>query len=339
MFSSSSRRSFYQDPFSRRLLRSLLLLQPGALVLVLWLCLSGRFVPALTISLLTLSFLLVVVLWLYARYQSLPVVREKRILTRLVQKFEAHVQVEELRIYAAIRERTRLAQAEKQELHSALRALQKNYIEDGLRNTLIDQVIMPGIGPTHKQQLAGYGIVSAADVSDRIAHLPGFGVERCHALLRWRSTVTTALESSMPSALPPGQLAAIQQRHHALQDQNNAGERKAIASQQLLEHELISLKPRLNALHSITFVRYFGNALASRGIVAAVVAFTLVITQIVSSVSVTLAFGTSDAANRIAPLPVTGAMPTQAGVPSPAGTMTQTPAATNSPAPTIPNTQ
>jgi hypothetical protein len=327
MLSSSSRRSFYHDPFSRRLMRLLLLLQPGAMVVVLWLCLTDRFVPALAISLLTLLVCFVVLAWVYARYQTLPVVREKRLLARLVQKFEAHLQVEELRIHAAIKERTRLNKAEKRELESALRTLQKTYMEQGLRDAWLEQAAVPGIGRTLKQQLAGYGILCAADVSDRIAHLPGFGVEKCHALLAWRSTVTAALESSKPSALPLEQADAIQQTYHALQDQNNAGERKAIASQQILEHELLSLKPRLHALYSITFVRYFSNALASRGIVAAAVTCMLVVTQIVSSVSATLAFGASDAA----------AAPSQAEMPSP--TMSQTPAATNSPAPTAPSTK
>ena len=171
MFSSSSRASFHNDRFSRTVMRCLLLLQPGAMVVVLGLCLWDRFVHALVISLLTLLFLLAVFVWLYARYRTLPVVREKRNITRLVHKFEQHLQIEELRIYAAIKERARLVQAEKQEIHNALRALQKDYIEDGLGNASIEQADIPGVGPALRQRLAGYGIRSAADVSNRIAEV------------------------------------------------------------------------------------------------------------------------------------------------------------------------
>jgi len=291
-------------------MRSLSLLQPGAMIVVLWLCLWDHIALALLISFLTLSFLLVVLGWLYARYRTLPVVREKRNLTRLVNKFEQHLQIEELRIYAAIKERARLVHAQKQELHSALRGLQKNYVEEGLGKASIEEADIPEVEPNLRQRLAGYGIRSAGDVSDRIAQLPGFGVEKCHALLGWRSAVTAALESSQPSALPSEHLDAIQQKYHTLQDQNNAAERKAISSQQILEHELMSLKPRLNALSSITFVRYFGNSLASRGAVAALVAFVLVVTQLVSSVSATVAFGASNAAALAGPIPMTGTTPT-----------------------------
>ena len=261
MIRSPSRISYYNDRVSRMVMRGLLLLQLGAMVVVLWLCLLDRFVLALEVSLLTLCLLLGVIAWLYTRYRVLTIVCEKRILTRLVLKFEDHLQAEQLRMYAAIRERTRLVQAEKEEIQAALSTIQNSYIRTSLRRATIEQAGIPGIGPRLTQQLAGYGITSAADVSNRIAQLPGFGVEKCHALLGWRSSVLANLERTQPSALPPEDLEAIQQRYQALQDQNNAAERKAITSQQLLEHELISLKPRLRALDSITFPGYLSKSL------------------------------------------------------------------------------
>ena len=261
MIRSPSRISYYNDRVSRMVMRGLLLLQLGAMVVVLGFCLLDRFVLALKVSLLTLCLLLAVIAWLYARYRALTIVCEKKILTRLVLKFEDHLQAEQLRIYTAIRERTRLVQAEKEEIQAALSTLQKNHIRNGLKSASIDQAAIPGIGPRLTQRLAGYGITSAADVSNRIAQLPGFGVEKCHALLGWRSSVLANLERTKPSALPPEELEAIQQKYQALQDKNNAAERKAITSQQLLEHELMSLKPRLRALASITFPGYLSKSL------------------------------------------------------------------------------
>ena len=290
MFSTTSRVSFHNDPVSRTAMRALLLLQLGAMVVVLRLCLSGRFVLALGISFLTLFLLLAAVLWLYLRYQTLPVVREKRNLSRLVLKFEKNLQAEQLRIYTAIKERGHLAQAEKQEIHSALSTLQKNHIQNGLGHASIKDAAIPEVGTKLQERLADDGILSAAQVSDKIAQLPGFGEAKYQALLGWRSAVLAKLESTKPTALPPKVLEAIQQKYHALQDKNNAAERKAISSQQILEHELMSLKPWLRSLASITFLGYLGRSLASRDVVAVLVAFALVITQLVSSVSAALAF-------------------------------------------------
>jgi hypothetical protein len=329
MTHSSSRVSFHNDPVSRMVMRLLLLLELTAMILVLGLCLLDRFILALLISFLTLFLLLAAVAWLYLRYQTLPVVREKKDVTRFVLKFERHSQIETLRIQSARKERTRLNHAEKQEAEAALRSLQKGYIETGLAKASINQALIPGIGSTLKERLAEHGILHAADVNSKIASLEGFGESKYQALLGWRNTVIATLESTKPSALPPEQLNPIQQKYHELQDTNNAAERKAISSQQILEHELMSFKPHLRALGSFTFLRYLRRSLASRGIVAALVAFLLVLTPLVSSVSATLAFGASSVAALMAPIPVTGATATRTSVPSLTETMTGTFTATD----------
>lgn len=271
-------------------MRSLLLLQLGALVVVLGLCLWNHFLLALLISFLTLLFFVAVIIWLYIRYNHLPAVCEKRNIAHLVLKFEKNLHVEELRIQDAVRERIQLARAEKQEIRKALRVLQTNFIKAGLGNASIEHADIPGVEPKRKEQLTKEGILNAAQVSTKIAQLPGFGEAQCQALLDWRTSVVATLESTKPSALPPEQLDSIKKKYEELHDKNNAAERKAISSQQILEHELMSFRPQLRALASITFLGYLRRSLASRGIVAALVALILVVTQIVSSVSVTLAF-------------------------------------------------
>ena len=320
--------SFVDDPLSRKVTRALLLLQIAAMVIVVGLSLAQLFVLAFAISALTLLVLIFSLLWLYARFRELPVIREKRELERLALKFQKGIHTEEQNIQAAVRERARLLQVEKEEISSALGTLQKNHIQNGLRMASLQEASISGVGPALKQRLAGYDILSAADITDKVTALPGIGAEEGLALMDWRRSVLETLESSQPSALPQKQLTAIQQKVQALQGQNNATDRKARASQQMLEYELLSFRERLGQLAPFTFPRYLSRSLASRGIVAAPLAFALVMTQIVSSVSATTA-------SIVAWIPTGTASPTATSLP----TSTITPPPTASAAETITSVQ
>jgi hypothetical protein len=279
--------SFAGDPLSRKVTRLLLLLQIAAMVIVVGLSLAHLFFLAFAISILTLLVLSLTLLWLYARYRELPVVREKRELERLVLKFQKGVQTEEKNIQAAVRERARLFQAEKEEISIALGTLQKKHTENGLRMASMHEAAISGVGPTLKEQMAGTGILSAADITEKITELPGIREDEAQALMDWRRSLLEKLESTQPSGLPQKQMEAIQQKVRVLQGQNDAVDRKARASQQMLKYELISFRERLKQLAPFTFPRYLSRSLASRGIVAAPLTFALIMTQVVSSVSAT----------------------------------------------------
>jgi hypothetical protein len=309
--------TFQRDGFSRAAMRVLLLLQVVAMITVFALILLDLSFLAFLISFVTLFAFGAIIVWLYARYQARPIVREKRELERLVLKFQKNLRTERNRIQAAISERARLAQAAKSEIQSALSTLQRNYIETGLAAASLDQAAIPGVGPKLKERLSGYGVVSAAQVSDRIAQLSGFGEAKSQALLHWRSAVLAHLESTKPITLPPEPLDAIKQKYGALQDKNNGAERKARSSQQILEHELASLKPRVQQLASITFPAYLSNSLASRAVVAGLLAFLLIIAQVISSVSAT-------GAALIASIPTATSTLTLSNTPTVTATSTQT---------------
>jgi hypothetical protein len=279
--------SFVDDPLSRKVIRLLLVLQIAAMLIVMGLSLAHLFFLAFTLSVLTGFMLVVTLLWLYARYRELPVIREKRNLERLVLKFQKGVQTEEKNIQVAVRERAHLFQAEKHEINSALVTLQKKHIENGLRLASIHETAISGVGPQLKEQLAGQGILCAADITERITALPGIGDDERQALMAWRHSVLETLESTQPSGLPEKQLEAIQEKSHALQGRNNANDRKARTSKQMLEYELISFRERLRQLAPFTFPRYLSRALASRKIVAVPLAFALIMTPAVSSISAT----------------------------------------------------
>jgi Protein of unknown function (DUF3761) len=279
--------TFQNDRFSRLAIRSLLVLQLAALVLVVGLSLSGLFFLAVIISFLTFFVFIAVIVWLYVRYRELPVVRQKKELERLVLKFQKNLQAEAKTIQACKKERDQLFRAEKEEARATLRTLQREHIENGLAEALIKEARIPGMGPKIKERLAGYGILSAAHVNHKIDELPGFGEVKRQALLSWRSSVLAKLESTKPTTLSLKQLEIIKQNYQVLHDKNNAAERKAITSQQILEHELIALKPRLRQFTAITFLGYLSHSLASRGVVAALIALVLITMQVVSSVSAT----------------------------------------------------
>ena len=295
--------SFVDDPLARKVTRPLLVLQVVAMVVVVGLSFAHLFLAAFLLSVLTLLLLSGALLWLYARYRELPVIREKRELERLVFRFQKGVHTEGMNIQAAVRERVRLFQAEKEEIKAALGALQKSHIDNGLRMASIQEIAISGVGSQLKERLAGNDILSAADINETIAQLPGIGQEERQALLAWQRSVQETLKSIQPSALPQKQLEAIQQRFQALQGQNNASDRKAHASQQMLEYELISFRERLQQLAPFTFPRYLSRSLASRGGVAAPLAFALILTQVVSSVSAT-------ASSIVARIPTATASPT-----------------------------
>ena len=160
--------SFVEDPISRRATRFLLLLEIGALVLVVFLSLVDLFFFAFALSSLTFVLFIAIFLWLYSRYQDLSIVREKRELKRLVLKFQKSIQTEEHLIQAAIKERGRLFQAEKDETSVALSTLQKTHIEDGLAAASVKDGVIPGVGTKLKERLATQGIISAVQVTEKI---------------------------------------------------------------------------------------------------------------------------------------------------------------------------
>jgi hypothetical protein len=323
--------TFQNDAFSRAAMRSLLVLEPAAMLVVLGLSRNDLFFLAVVISFLTFLVFVAIIVWLYLRYRELPVVRQKKELERLVLKFQKNLQAETKTIQACKKERDQLFHAEKAEIQAALRTLQKDYIENGLAEAALKQAVITGIGSKLKERLASHGIRSAAQVEDKLIELPGFGEGKRQALLNWRNSVLAGLESTKPAALSPNQLEIIKQNYQVLHDKNNAAERKAISSQQILEYELMSLKPRLRQFVSITFLGYLSHSLASRGVVAALIALVLIITQIVSSVSAT-------GAALIASNPTATRTPTATVPPSQTLTSTITDTPTRTSTPTITNT-
>jgi len=276
--------TFEEAPSSRKVTRFLLLLQLAGTGLVLGFSFVRLYLLASVVALILPVFLLLNLLWLYARYRELPVIREKRELHHLLLKFQKGVEKEGSLIQSAVREHEVLARAEKEEISLLLSRRQKNHMEHGLAASSIQAAEIPGLDPDVKEGLAGYGILTAAEVTDETARLPGLEDAQRQALLSWRQSVVQRLESTQPSELSDSQLDDLQQSYQALNARNDALHRKARTSKQLLEHEILSFRARLRELAPLTFLRYLSRSLASHGWIAALMAILLILAQVFSTV-------------------------------------------------------
>jgi len=235
------------------------------MILVVSLGLMDLLVPALVVFVLSLLVLSAGLLWLYARYRNIPIVREKRRLAHFVRKFQGHLKIERTRLQAATRERQRLIRAEQAEVDQALEIVQDKHMEAGLAAASIAEAVIPSLDPGLKQLLAHNGIHSAAEITDAITELPGFDAARQEALLSWQYSVMETLERTKPQALTEKQAKHVGQKYQAWQEKNGAVESTARGSREILEHELLAFRPRLAELAPFTFLHYLGQSLAPRG--------------------------------------------------------------------------
>ena len=275
---------FKDDPSSRKVMRSLLLLQITAMMIVIGLILFESYSLALTISLLTFIVFIASVLWLYLRYQKIPLVREKADVQQRLLTAQNKIRTEVNNIQSARRKRESLYQAEKDEMSATLKKSQEDYIANGLASSSLKHAAITGVGPKLKERLAVYGVVSAATIGNNLSRIPGFGQAKRQALITWRSAVMAKLDSTKPISLTNEQFEYITQTYQALRQLNDTTEKNAQEAKRAAEYELNSLAPRLKQLAPITFVAYASRSLASRGMAAALIAVVLIVAQLVSSV-------------------------------------------------------
>lgn len=335
---------FENDHFSRKVMQYFLWLQIGAMVIVFALIALHLYSIALSISFTTLLVFIAIFLWLYLRYQNLPVVKEKRNLQQKAFLLKKNIHEEEITIRSTNHKRNSLFQAEQKEMDTALLNLQQKYIQKGLSNSYIKDAVISGVGPKLKERLAIYEIVTAADISNsKVSQVKGFGEIKRLAVVSWQSAIYSQLERTKPISLPDEQLKAIKKKYQDFQNQNNANEQKAKNNRQKLEDDLQSFQPRLKQLMPVTFIAYLGKSLASKGYLAALIAIVLIAIQTISGVSATTSaiiasIPTATATSTVTLTPTLTNTPTH----TPTQTITNTPTITYTPTithtPTITNT-
>ena len=304
------------DELSRKVMQYFLLLQIVAVVLVFILIFFHLYFLALAVSFITLFIFISTFLWLYLRYQLIPVVKEKHHLQQITSLLQKSIHEEAAIVRKTKQKRESLFQDEKKENDTAVLNLQQGYIQKGLSSSYIKDAVISGVGPKLKERLATYHIFTADHVSSKILEIPGFGKVKYLALVGWRSEIYKQFDKTKPAKLPSEQLESLKQKYHALQQQNDANENKAHDNQLKLENDLRPLQLRLKHLVHITFTSYLGNSLASQGFMAVFIAFVLVAAQTISGVSATT-------------------FAIRASIPTATATPTVTPTLTNTYTPTV----
>ena len=283
--------TFAEESVSRKVTRFLLVMQGTGVILVPCLRLFHLVLPALTISFLTLILSLACLAWLYARYLKLPIIRYRGNLQRFITRFERRARDEVKVIRRTAEERDHLLYAEKEEIAIALMTAQTNHMDQGLASALVREAAIPGVGPELKDRLAKYGIRNAAQLTEGIYALPGFGEAECRSLIGWRRSLVKSLEITKPHELAERQLEPIRQKYQILQERNGALEGRARSSKELLERELVFLKPLFQELAPLTFAYYLSKSLASPAWTARLLACGLTLAQAISLVIAALPFG------------------------------------------------
>jgi hypothetical protein len=312
--------AFADDSSSRRVTRFLFWLEIAAMIFVLGLILLQAYSLAFFLSFLTLLIFLAILIWLYLRYQNIPLVKEKNYLTKQALDLRSRIRIANQKIQLSQKKREELAQAEQKELAADLLKVQTAYIQNGLSTSIIKDATIQGIGPKLKERLAAYHILNAAHVNERVSQISGFGEAKRQALFSWRNSVQARMDATKPFKLTDERVGEIHQKYLNLHAQNHAAQKAADEEQRLLSTELKTIQSRLGQLGPITFAAYLSKSLASRGFAAVTLAFLMVTIQLVSTVSATTS-------SIVASIPTATATPTATLTP----TMTFTPTITLTP--------
>jgi hypothetical protein len=282
-----SKDTFEENPTIRKGLRYFLMMQIGAVLVVFILIALNLHLLALVLSLMTFMIFIAILIWLYLVYTKLSLVQEKRAVQQRVNELQVGFQLQSKAIQLVHQKREYLERAEKDEIQSTLEILQNNYIKTGLEANFIRDATIPGIGPKLKEKLSAYGIVSAAQVSDHVSNISGFGEAKRLALMSWRSLVYARLEHTKPTKLTLERSESIKIKFQTLQDENSNAGQQAQDKKLKLETELNKLLPRLESLSAITFIAFLNKSLASQGLLSGFIAFVLFSSQTVSGFSAT----------------------------------------------------
>lgn len=254
----------HNDLVVRKALRTLLIFQLVEQIPLGALAFLGQTTLALFLLILTILFGLGVVGFAYLRYRGNPKVVEKRSLLQRKVMLEKGIGGEQKKIVDALQRRVAFTHAQRREVTNALQTVQRAYIEEGLRHTLVADADIPGVGPKLKERLIARGVISAADVSQAaISAVEGFGDVKIAAVLAWQNGVYAYLDGTKPESLQAGQESAIAAKYEAQHATNDEEEASAKAAKQGLENDLANHLLRLEPLAPITFRNYIASAMAA----------------------------------------------------------------------------
>jgi endonuclease YncB( thermonuclease family) len=203
-------------------------------------------------------------IFIFLRYRSLKIVKNKHTYlneqTKLLNKI-SNIKNKLLIVEQAL---TSNQLNENLEIERNLQKIHKDYIENGLRGAKLVYGNIPGVGPKLKDKLKLNRINSAADIGPHIQNLEGFGRSKVQALLSWKESVLSQLESSKPEKLPEQQLSDIQLKYKRQRD-NLIKTRESHQLQQTeLGLELDNVNRNIRDFKDVTFINYLSLCLLGR---------------------------------------------------------------------------
>jgi len=276
------------DALARKVVRFLLIFQSSALFVGLIFTFTRLNALALFLAFVTLVLFLGALFWAFIRYQTYPIVQEKKRLNKKAIELRDQITANAGHIQRARQKREELKREEQAEMNAALAASQNEYIRSGMNATRIADADIPGIGIGLKQRLALHGYISAASITSHITSVEGFGPAKSKAMIDWHNRVYAGLNASKPTAVIPEQEKIIREKYEALHANNTESESKHLAHKAALEETLGEIQPRIQELAPIKFRRYLGKALSTRGVTTVLIAAVLIVTQLCLGTSSTL---------------------------------------------------
>lgn len=137
-----------------------------------------------------------------------------------------------------------LSQAETSEISAILSSKQNQFVTTFLRERYIDQASIPGIGPGFKSRLRLMGVLTAADIDNRVYRVKGVGMARASSLFAWQSSLKATALAKMPKALTPAETSAIASKY--------AGQHQALVSEQnVLEPQIANAETSIRVKYNV----------------------------------------------------------------------------------------
>jgi hypothetical protein len=264
---------FYNDALARKVTIFLVIFQVSALFVGLILTVVRHAPIALFLAFISLILLLGALWWFYIRYQSYPIVHEKRKLKELAEYLPPQILAHTTNLQLTHQNREKLEYAEESEILAALLALQRKHIESRMSGARIEDADIPGVGPEQIKRLSAHGISTAADINPFGIRVEGVDDASTQAILEWRKRVFSHFDATRPASLPPERHAEIRKKYEIQQANNDTEQQKSQEKKKELENTWRVVQPRIDQLLPITFFSFLRHGLASRGIVAGVLGF------------------------------------------------------------------
>jgi hypothetical protein len=103
--------------------------------------------------------------------------------------------------------------AREEEIAFALERIQKDYMDQKLKETPLEPALIPGIGALLGEKLKDSQIMTAYDVTaEAVRAIPGVGESKALSLLRWRESVENAHWDGQPKIVPDEIRVEIEQK-------------------------------------------------------------------------------------------------------------------------------